>query len=186
MAPYLPSTVTSGPTQPCPNITGTVTLTAGIYTCQLNVPPSANVTLKSGVFQLESGITVASGATVSVQSGGGALLYLSSGAATFDPGATVTIPPLTAAQSLAASATSVPPTTALQDVWLWQDASDSAPATLIGNGQGSQTSGVAYVPAAPVDLSNSAGSDATGGIIAQSVSMTPAPPGSAKLTVTGQ
>ena len=73
-------------------------------------------------------------------------------------------------------------TTALQDVWFWQ--ATSTPATLIGNGPGNQTSGVAYVPNALVDLTNSSGTDATGGIIANGISMTPT--SSASLIVTGQ
>jgi hypothetical protein len=118
------------------------------------------------------------------------LLYLPCGSsgcdetATFASGASVDLPPLNASQSIANSRTGSgnANTTAMQDMWFWQDAFQGTPSELIGNGQGGQTSGIAYIPNAPVDLSNNrSGSDATGVIVAGSVTMS----GNSSLTITG-
>ncbi len=183
LAEFLPSSITAGnPYTGSCKINKTVTLDQGVYNCKLSIENGADVTLQPGVYQLNQGIAVSTGASVSVGSGGGALLYIPNGAATFEAGARIDIPPLSAAQSLLASNGT---TTALQDVWFWQTASDSNIAFLVGNGTPGNASGFIYAPDAQVDLTNSSAGDATGGIIGGGISMTP-PSGSASLTVTGQ
>ena len=163
---------------------GSFTLQPGTYSCPpgvaLNVQRSVIVTLSPGVYQFQGGINVQGNGQLLVGSGGGgALLYVSSGPVTFSNGVTVNIPPLTSAQS-----TAVFGTTALQGVWLWQDASDSQGASLIGNEEGvsgNPPTGTAYLPGAAVTISNSA-AITTGRIIAKSVTGS----GNSPITLTGQ
>jgi prepilin-type N-terminal cleavage/methylation domain-containing protein len=173
LAPFVPTSATNLSAKGCPNLSHSTTLSPGIYSCKLDVVSGVSVTLNPGVYQLNGGITVGTGGRLQVgNQGGGALLYLPcpSGTcaepASFSGGATVSLPPLTAAQSLATFNT-----TAMQGVWLWQAATDGSTADLIGNGNGNAT-GTAYLPGAAVDLSNSTAGDATGRIIASSVTMT--------------
>ena len=189
LAPFLPSsaTTTGGPygsaSSPCPL---NPMMSPGEYQCPFELQNGDNITLRPGVYQLDSGISVAGGATLSAS--GGVLLYLPctanncSETATFASGATVDLDPLNASQALAASGGM---STALQDVWFWQ-ASTGPGTTLIGNGSGGQTDGMAYAPMAPIDLSNSSGNDAIGGIIANGITMDGTSPGGTSLLVTGQ
>ncbi len=101
--------------------------------------------------------------------------------ATFASTSSVSLPPLNATQSQAASS---PSTTALQDMWFWQAANDAGISKLIGNGQGGLTSGIAYAPSGTIDLSNSSGSDATGEVVAGTVKTSAL--SSPTLTITGQ
>ena len=182
VAAGLPDQVTTFPPNIVPSCSfpsGTFTLAAGTYNCQLVVGPTATVTLSPGVYQLNDGISVSGTLNYTTNpssQGEGVLLYLPCSGpcnegAFIAPGASVTLPPLTAAQSVTAStsATINPKTPALQDMWFWQAGGDSSEDDLIGNGQGGQTSGIFYAPSATADLSSSSGSDATGDIIAQTV-----------------
>ena len=151
--------------------------------------------MNPGVYNLDGGINVLDGGKLTFlgQPGTGVLLYLPcqggpngcNESATFASGASVDLPPLNASQSIAAShaASGNANTTAMQDMWFWQDAFQGTTSKLIGNGQGGLTSGIAYIPNATVDLSNdNSGSDATGVIVAGAVTMS----GSASLTITGR
>ena len=189
LGPFLPSTVTTtgdiydASNSPCTYQSGNPNPLPGEYQCPLDLQSGADVQLSAGVYQLDDGITVESGATLTAS--GGTLLYLPctgtcDESAIFDSDATVTIPPLTPAGALAASGNTG---LGLEDVWFWQ-ASHGTSTTLVGNGQTPNTSGIAYAPNAPIDLSNSSG-DYTGQIVADSVTMEPAS-GSASLIVTGQ
>jgi type II secretory pathway pseudopilin PulG len=184
LAPLLVGATPQGlATQACPSFgVSPTTLSPGIYTCELNIPASAQVILNPGVYELQNGIAVAGSA--SLTGTGGALLYLTcpTGQPTctepdnFAAGSSVSIAPLTATQSTTFFPTLGTP--ALQDVWLWQDSGVSAGASsmLVGNG----SSGVAYLPGAVVNLSNNSGTS-IGRIVARNITMS-----QGSLTVTGQ
>ena len=190
LANYIPATFPTLTNQGCRidvngATNGSFTLSPGTYNCggsalALNVQRSVIVTLIPGVYQFQGGINVQGNGQLLVGSGGGgALLYVSSGPVTFSNGVTVNIPPLTSAQSMATFGT-----TALQGLWLWQDASDSQGASLIGNEEGvsgNPPTGTAYLPGAAVTISNSA-AITTGRIIAKSVTGS----GNSPITLTGQ
>ena len=109
-------------------------LNPGTYTCQLTVTSTGNAELNPGVYNLEGGINVLDGGKLTYLGppGSGVLLYLPcqggpngcSASATFASGASVDLPPLNASQSVAASSTASgnANTTAMQDMWFWQDA----------------------------------------------------------------
>jgi hypothetical protein len=194
LGPYLPSSVLAVPggTVSSCNITVTQTLNPATYNCPLTVQGGVTATLTPGIYKLEKGITVNAGGhlTYAGPVGEGVLLYLPcrplvlpngcKEAATFNSGASVTLPPLNLSQT-------TPNTTALQGMWFWQAATNGSTAKLIGNGHFGQVggvSGIAYAPSAFIDLQNSAGLDATGRIVAGSVIMLPTV--SASFTVTGQ
>jgi prepilin-type N-terminal cleavage/methylation domain-containing protein len=185
---YLPTSVSAPGTGSTCTISATTPISAGTYACLLVVQSGGNAELGPGVYALQAGIRVNAGGNLTYAGppGQGVLLYLPcvgscSETAIFASTASVSLPPLNATQSQAAS---TPSTTALQNMWFWQAASDAGISKLIGNGQGGLTSGIAYAPSGTIDLSNSLGSDATGEIVAGTVKTSST--SSASFTITGQ
>lgn len=156
----------------CPSMNnGSVTLSPGEYNCAMSIN-GANVTMQSGLYVLDQGLTMSSG---SLNGTNGVLLYLP--CKTDDnnnpvdswapPGCsekfdqsngTVTINPLGGTAPDA-------------DIWLWQNKGDTSQVTLDGPSQVSVIAGTLYAPGAPVSITGGAGNFDVGRIIATYITM---------------
>lgn len=171
LAPYLPACFPRQPSAAAPKTVGNVTYYyPGRYTS--TIPPTnshGTFYFEPGVYELDGGINVTNNQTISIDPGAptgeGLLFYVpgappatgatpgcaySSESPTTSLGAQGTafdLPPLSATQSADAFSGD----TALAGVWIWQDHSNSSPASL-GGGSSAASPGLAYLPSAQVTL----------------------------------
>jgi hypothetical protein len=144
--------------------------------------------LAPGVYALDQGLSLAGQNTLTEQDGanGGVLLYLPCNTVdgwgtcnaqiSIAGGASLSLPPLTIAQSQALFGTN-----ALAGLWLWQNAGDTQAASIVGNGGPQTTLGTAYLPGATVTVNGTSGA-ALGRLIANTVNLT----GNGGVTITGR
>jgi hypothetical protein len=105
-----------------------------VYTTTLSIPDGSVVTMASGIYVLQNGISV-SGNAVVTSAAGGVLLDVRGGAVSFAGNGAVTLSAL--------------PTGPYAGVLVFQHAGDSSTLTLSGNSATASFNGTLYSPAAP-------------------------------------
>ena len=117
----------------------TVTLQPGAYPSGINVSGGSSVTLTSGTYFIDNGISVSGDSTLV---GKNVLLYIDSGDVNFSGGSNVTLSPVSCGPTASG-------------ITIFQSRTNSMPASLSGNADGA-ISGVLYFPDAEVNFSGEA------------------------------
>lgn len=165
---------TEGTSRGCPssgNLSGTVTLQPGEYTCALTGATNSTVTLQPGVYELDGGLSMSSNSTLN---GSGILLYLPCNTAGTGYGQDTWAPGCSGSLSLQSASVNVTPltgTAAYAGLWYWQNGGDANAISIKGPSSTITFAGFMYAPGATVTLKSGTNGMMMGGIIANGVVM---------------
>jgi hypothetical protein len=143
--PFPPQTPPSG---------NTITLAPGEYTTDPG--GNKNITLQSGTYQFDNGLSTSGNGSIQVASGGGVLLYIAGGSLSLQGNGGITLSPLT--------------TGTYQGMLIFQSRTNTSQMTIGGNGTAISIGGEIYVPDANIKVNgNGSATNLGAGIIADTV-----------------